>query len=249
MKSCSFYITAAIVYVIAIPSANAQQEPSAGLARSLEEIVVTARKRDESLMDVPLAIASFDASSLDKMGAGSLEDLTLFAAGVQFQNQAVAIPGRYNSATRFRGMSTNLSQPSQQIGTVFVDGVWVSGSVFGLGFDDVERVEIIRGPQSALFGRSTFGGAINYVTRTPTPEYKGRLSAEVGDYGTYDVSVSHEGAVTGDNFLYRVSARGFGTDGQYTATRWWPTRPGRNEKRRCNAIRDAFGPSANEGSI
>ncbi|MCH9694558.1 MAG: TonB-dependent receptor [Gammaproteobacteria bacterium] len=218
MNNLSCYITAAIACVIAAPSANAQQDTNTGLAETLDEVVVTARKRDESLLDVPLAIASFDASSLDRMGAGSLEDLTLFAAGVQFQNQAVAIPGRYNSATRFRGMSTNLSQPSQQIGTVFVDGIWVSGSVFGLGFDDVERVEIIRGPQSALFGRSTFGGAINYVTRTPTPEHKGRVTTEIGDYGTYDVALSHEGALTSDNLLYRISARGFGTDGQYTAT-------------------------------
>ncbi len=218
MKRCSYYITLAIACAMAIPSAHAQQDPDSGFAAGLEEIIVTARKRDESLMDAPLAIASFNSASLDKMGAGSLEDLTLFAAGVQFQNQAVAIPGRYNSATRFRGMSTNLSQPSQQIGTVFVDGIWVSGSVFGLGFDDVERVEIIRGPQSALFGRSTFGGAINYVTRTPSPEHKGRASAEIGDYGTYDVSLGHEGALWSDNVLYRVSARGFGTDGQYTAT-------------------------------
>lgn len=194
------------------------QSESTG-AQNLEEIVVTARKRSENLLEVPLAIASFSSDALDKLGAASLEDVTLNAAGVQFQNQAVAIPGRYNSAVRFRGMATNLSQPAQQIGTVFVDGIWVSGSVFGLGFDDVERVEVIRGPQSALFGRSTFGGAVNYITRTPGTEYQGRLSAEIGEFGTYDVSVGHEGPLFDDNVRYRVSARGFGTDGQYTARR------------------------------
>lgn len=185
----------------------------------LDEIVVTARKRSENLLDVPLAISSFDTDQLDRMGAASLEDLTLYSSGVQFQNQAVAIPGRYNSAVRFRGMATNLSQPAQQIGTVFVDGIWVSGSVFGLGFDDVERVEVIRGPQSAIFGRSTFGGAVNYVTRTPGTDYQGRISAEMAEFGTYDVAVSHEGRLFSDDLRYRVAARGFGTDGQYTAVR------------------------------
>ncbi len=214
------HIRKAIVASILVGSLIA---PGVSVAQSqdgakLEEIVVTARKRSENLLDAPLAISSFGYEALDKMGAASLEDVTLQSAGVQFQNQAVAIPGRYNSAVRFRGMATNLSQPAQQIGTVFVDGIWVSGSVFGLGFDDVERVEVIRGPQSAIFGRSTFGGAVNYITRTPGPDYQGRISAEMADYGGYDLSISHEGALLRDDVLYRVSARGFGTDGQYTAT-------------------------------
>ena len=183
--------------------------------QDLEEVVVTARKRAESIMDAPLAIATFSADELDRMGASSLEDLSLMSAGVQFQNQAVAIPGRYNSAVRFRGMATNLSQPSQQTGTIFVDGIWVSGSVFGIGFDDVERVEVIRGPQSAIFGRSTFGGAVNYITRTPGNEYQGRVSAEVAEFGTYDASISHEGPIMEDKLYYRLAVRGYGTEGQY----------------------------------
>ena len=190
----------------------------AALSQELEEVVVTARKRAESLLDAPLAIATFGADELDRMGAGDLEDLALMSAGVQFQNQAVAIPGRYNSAVRFRGMATNLSQPSQQIGTVFVDGIWVSGSVFGIGFDDIERVEVIRGPQSAIFGRSTFGGAVNYITRTPGAEYQGRISAEVAEFGTYDASISHEGPIIEDKLFYRLAVRGYGTEGQYDST-------------------------------
>ena len=198
---------------------SASTGDSTGAVSTLEEIVVTARKRSESLLDVPLAITSFSSDQLVQMGTGTLEELTLYSSGVQFQNQAVAIPGRYNSAVRFRGMATNLSQPAQQIGTVFVDGIWVSGSVFGLGFDDVERVEVIRGPQSAIFGRSTFGGAVNYITRTPGTEYQGRVSAEIAEYGTYDVAISHEGRLFSDDLRYRIAARGFGTDGQYTAAR------------------------------
>ena len=190
---------------------------SQSFAEIKDELTVTARKKDESLIDTPLALAVFGADEIDRMGAGSLEDLTMMSPGVQFQNQAVAIPGRYNSAVRFRGMATNLSQPSQQIGTVFLDGIWVSGSVFGLGFDDVERVEIIRGPQSAIFGRSTFGGAVNYITRTPGNEYAGRITGEIAEFGSYDMSISHEGPILEDELFYRVSIRGFGTDGQYNS--------------------------------
>jgi outer membrane receptor protein involved in Fe transport len=114
-------------------------------------------------------------------------------------------------------MDTNLFQPSQQIGTVFVDGIYVSGGVQGLGFNDVERVEIVRGPQSSLFGRNTFGGAVNYITRTPGNDFRGDLSMELAEYGTYDGSVSIEGPIVEDGLFFRVGVRAFGTDGQYTS--------------------------------
>lgn len=180
-------------------------------------IIVTARKRDETLTDAPLAITALSADSIDRLGANSLADVTLYSAGVQFQDQAVAIPGRYNSAIRFRGMDTNLFQPSQQIGTVFVDGIYVSGGVQGLGFNDVERVEIVRGPQSALFGRNTFGGAVNYITRTPGNEFRGDLSMELAGFGTYDGSASVEGPLVEDGLFFRIGVRAFGTDGQYAS--------------------------------
>jgi iron complex outermembrane recepter protein len=180
-------------------------------------IIVTARKRGENLATVPLAITAFSQESLDKMGAASLADATLYSAGVQFQDQAAAVPGRYNSAVRFRGMDTGLFQPSQQIGTVFVDGIYVSGGVQSLGFNDVERVEIVRGPQSALFGRNTFGGAVNFITRTPGNDLRGDLSMELATYGTYDGSLSVEGPIIEDNLFFRVSGRAYGTGGQYTS--------------------------------
>ena len=186
-------------------------------AQALEEVVVTARKRDESLLEIPVAITAFSAEQLDRGGFINLQDLSFQTAGLQFHKQGGQIPGRINTAVRFRGMDTNQSAASQQIGTVFLDGVYVSQGVASIDFSNIERVEVIKGPQSATFGRSTFAGAVNYVTRTPGEEYEGRISADFSDYGGRDVSLSHEGRLF-EGMNYRVSARSYGTDGQYRST-------------------------------
>ena len=182
---------------------------------AVEEITVTARKREESLLEIPVAITAFSADEIERSGATRLEDITVRTAGVQFHTQGGQSPGRINTAVRFRGMDTNQSAPSQQVGTVFIDGVYVANGVQSLDLQSLERVEIIKGPQSATFGRSTFGGAINYVTKTPGFEPEGRVSAMIAENGTYDVSISHEGPIIDDQLAYRLSVRGFGTDGQY----------------------------------
>ena len=181
----------------------------------IEEIVVTARKREESLLEVPVAITAFGFDEMDRKGFTSLQDLSFVTAGLHYNKQAGQVPGRFNTAVRFRGMDTNQSAASQQLGTVFLDGVYMSNGIAGIDFSNIERVEVIKGPQSATFGRSTFAGAVNYVTRTPGFEYQGRVSADMSDYGGYDVSISHEGPIIKDKLAYRFSARGYGTDGQY----------------------------------
>lgn len=191
------------------PQAGAQE------ASALEEIVVTARKREEALVDIPVAITAFSAEQLIRGGFTSLQDLSFQTAGLHFHKQGGQIPGRFSSRVRFRGMNSNANPPSQQVGTVFLDGVYISDGVTSIDFSNIERVEVIKGPQSATFGRSTFAGAVNYVTRTPGFEYRGRVIADVAEWGGRDVSISHEGPLVDDKLAYRVSARLYGTDGQY----------------------------------
>lgn len=202
-----------------MPSVVLAQE-SENLA--LEEVVVTARKREESLMDIPVAISVFTADEIAQSGALGLQDISYNSPGLQFSSQGGAFPGRLRTAIRFRGMdpgSGNITSPSQQIGTAFIDGVYIASGVQSLSFLGIERVEVIRGPQSALFGRSTFGGAINYVTSAPsTTEYSGTVSGTLGQDGLYDFAVSHEGPIIPDKLSYRVGVRGFGDGGQYTST-------------------------------
>jgi outer membrane receptor protein involved in Fe transport len=152
------------------------------------EIVVTARKREESLVDVPLAITAFTQEDIQKAGIESVADLALQTPGFSFRQGF----GRTGSAEAgasvrpsIRGMSNILGAPNAGF---FVDGIFVSGNITSYQLDNLERVEVIRGPQSALFGRQTFSGAINFVTRKPGNEFAGRLNLTAGQYDNYEGS-------------------------------------------------------------
>lgn len=207
--------SASSAIAMAIYGGAGAQSVDTAVDDEVDTIVVSARKRDEVLSDIPVAVSVFGSDRIERDNITNLEEITARTPGVQFTEQATLIPGRAATAVRFRGMDTNQPVPSQQVGTVFLDGIYVATGVQSLDLSSLERVEIIKGPQSATFGRNTFGGAINYVTANPSFEFGGRVQASVADYGTYDVSASVEGPVIGDVLAFRASLRGFGTDGQY----------------------------------
>ncbi|NDD74521.1 MAG: hypothetical protein EBZ40_06035, partial [Gammaproteobacteria bacterium] len=185
----------------------------------LEEITVTARKTEERLIEAPVSITAFSAADIEKKGFVNLEDVAKVAPGVQYSQQGGQIPGRYTSAIRFRGMNVNSDSPSLQLGSLFIDGVYVLGGTQSIPFDDVERIEVIKGPQSATYGRSTFGGAINYITRTPSlTEYSGKLQADGGNFGFSDVSASFEGPLAQDKVSFRIGARFYNRGAVFRAT-------------------------------
>lgn len=196
--------------------AVAQEEAAVDRSgRSLEEVIVTARKRDETSHDVPLSISAFSSQDLVNIGAKNLEDISGRTPGLQYASQGGQQAGRWQTAIRFRGMDINSTSPTQQLATAFIDGVPVMGGVSGIGVEDVERLEVIKGPQSAFFGRSTFGGAINFVTKDPRDEFAGQISAEAADMGQYDVSVSHEGPILPGKLSYRITGRTYHRDGPF----------------------------------
>lgn len=198
--------------------AGARQVPAA--PRDVDEvqldpIIVTARRRAELLEDTPLAIAAFSASDLEARGARKLEDLLPFAPGVYFTQQGFLRPGRVDANVRFRGMSINIGNPQQQLATVFIDGVPVSDGIQSLSFEDAERVEVISGPQSAIFGRSTFSGAINIITRQPSEEFEWHSQAVVDTGGDADLSSSVEGGIIEGRLAGRLSGRLLRARGDY----------------------------------
>ncbi len=206
---------------LALATAAAMALPIAAEAQNiaLEEIVVTARKRSESLQDIPVAISAFSADQIEVTGSANLVDLTKFTPGIQFNEQGVQEPGRLYTAIRFRGLGSEIKEPFGQVGSAFVDGIYVSSGVSSFGTENFERIEIVKGPSSAWLGRSTFAGAVNMITKTPsTTEYSGRITAKFAEDGTYDSSFSHEGPLVEDKLAYRVFVQGYGTDGQYTAS-------------------------------
>lgn len=188
-------------------------------SRIVEEIIVTARKREESIRDVPVAISAFSERDLANADVRSLKDIAASVPGLQYADQGSQTPGRVDSAIRFRGMHVNSSAPSRQLGSLFLDGVYVLGSTHAVPLDDVERVEVIKGPQSAYFGRNTFGGAVNYITRTPSLiDYSGKLSATAASYDEHEFSASHEGPIVEDRLSYRIGGRSFSRGAMFEAS-------------------------------
>jgi len=197
-----------------LPSASAQSA-----AAALDEVVVTARKREESLQDIPIAISAVTAEQLEQRGITKLEDLTLQVAGVQYHSLGLAIPGRVNSSIRFRGMDVNSQVPTFQLGTLFVDGVYVLGGTHSIPLGDIERVEVVKGPQSAYFGRNTFGGAINYISKQPSlTELQGEMKILAANYDERDVSGALNLPIISDKLAIRVGGRVFETGGMWTAS-------------------------------
>jgi len=124
-KSVYWSVSVAVVSALSGTPTFAQDEAAGELA--LEEITVTARKTEERLLEAPLSITAFSAADIEKKGFATLEDVARSAPGVQYSNQGGQIPGRYTSAIRFRGMNVNSDSPSLQLGSLFVDGVFVLG--------------------------------------------------------------------------------------------------------------------------
>ena len=206
---------ASVACLTGIPVLAQQQE--AGDA--LEEVIVTARKRDESLLEIPLAISAFSAEQLESIGAANMVELSKFTAGLQFNEQGAAEPGRIYTAIRFRGLSTELKQPFAQLGSAFLDGVYMAGGVSSYGTENYERIEVVKGPSSAWLGRSTFAGAINFISKLPSlTEFSGRVTTKFAQDETFDVTFAHEGPIVADRLAYRIYLRGYDTGGQYTAS-------------------------------
>ena len=179
----------------------------------LEEIIVTSRKREETLMEVPVTVTAFGSKEIEEMALDELPDFVNFTPGFHYSEHSVGKGGRFNRRLLFRGMNPRTDRQTRQGATVFIDGAPILGSEIG-STDNYERIEIIKGPQSAYFGRSTFSGAINAVTKTPGDEWKSRISVEAGKFGTTDISGQIEGPIS-DTLSMRLSARNYDTDGEF----------------------------------
>ncbi|WP_187276564.1 TonB-dependent receptor [Parahaliea maris] len=203
-----------VAAVAAINTAYAQ-EPAANseAATGIEEIVVTARKRDESIQDTPLSIQAFSDTALEERGIDNMSDLTKFTPGVNFNGGT----SRANSDFSIRGMTqvSATGDNRRDLVTVFIDNVPYVGSPAGIGTEDLERIEVIKGPQSALFGRATFGGAISMITTTPGNEFKGRVGFTGATDGDYKINGSIEGPIIEDILAARVTYEGREFDGFY----------------------------------
>jgi len=180
-----------------------------GSQESAEEndnvIIVTARKRQETLLDAPLAVTVIGEQELDGAGFQDITEITKAAPGAFVEPFGDNTNGsaRINSTPRFRGITLVTGNRLQQTATVFLDGVFLSGGAQTIGINELQRVEIIKGPQSALFGRNTFAGAINYVTKDPADEFQVDMSVTAATRDEYNFAAGIEGPIT-DGLSFRV---------------------------------------------
>ena len=177
----------------------------------LQEITVTAQKREQNLIDVPIAVTALSADYLTQRNITSVERLDALAPGLVVS----ATPTQPNNA------QIGIRGSVQQNGDIvldpsvgmYLDGVYIGksqGAIFDI--DDLERVEVLRGPQGTLYGRNTLAGAINFITNKPNDVFHG--SAELGD-GNYDAFTA-KGTLNvplTNNLFVKISATSFTRDG------------------------------------
>jgi iron complex outermembrane recepter protein len=178
-------------------AAIAQETAPAENVTGIEDIVVTARKVSENIQDTPISITAFSAKALESRNVDGLAGLSDFTPNLTISTSS-AFSGSSQTASVFiRGIGqTDFTLNTDPGVGTYVDGVYISRAVGGLlDLGDVERVEILRGPQGTLFGKNTIGGAINITTRAPEFETSGSVSALYGSDNWYKFSGNVTGAI------------------------------------------------------
>lgn len=202
-------------------AAHAQDAPAdANVSRAAEmggDIVVTARKRAERAQDIPIAISAFSGESIAARGIDKVDGIATFTPNMTFQNNPSFGGAGSSAAIYIRGIGQKEFLPTTEPGVgVYVDGVYVARSVGALlDLVDVERVEILRGPQGTLFGRNTIGGALSITTRKPDEHRSMTGQISVGRYNRIDAKFSANVPLT-DTLFSKVSGASFKRDGYVT---------------------------------
>jgi len=189
---------------------TAENTDRAGIAESgLEVIQVTAQKRSENMQQVPIAITAFSSDTIDKMGLVNVNDLGRITPGLE-TNNATATQTTFN----IRGISTNdFGIGLDAAVAVYIDGVYVGRrGTSNMNFTDVERVEVLKGPQGTLFGRNSAAGAIHIITKAASSAPEGDFTATLGSHGKTKMAFSGTTALT-DNLNGRLSVNRNQRDG------------------------------------
>ena len=205
----------AVLCVIAGPAL--MTVPTPGWAQ-IDEIVITTRRRAESLQDVPISVEAFTEQQIKRQGITSIEDVTKFSPSVQFDTGYNPTDTRIN----IRGLSATRGRSNVAF---LVDGVDVTTeNVIAAGsgvlasqrlLNDLERIEIVKGPQSALYGRAAFSGAINYITKEPGDEFEANVQLDAAEDGYFEGGLALGGPVIRDVLGLRLNGVAWTDDGRY----------------------------------
>lgn len=182
-----------------------------------DEVVVTARRVSETLIEAPVAVTALSEDQIENLGLQSIDDVARHTAGFSFSNAF----GRTTERPVIRGAANILAgvQFGVEAGAAyFIDGVYYSGDLQALDIRNAERVEVVKGPQSALYGRNTYSGAINFITKRPSAAgFEGSVEAIYAEDGEYQFYGRMSDSIIEDVWGYSLSGRyyEYGGDGAW----------------------------------
>ncbi len=213
MISAKSFLLSAAAFVAAPAFAQAQTSPAPAVVAGANgndngEIIVTARKRVENLQAVPLSISAYTAADIKSARIESLADVAKLTPGLNY----TPLFGAQNQLPIIRGAAQTIGELN--VG-VFLDGVYLTGkAAVDIELNDLQRIEVVKGPQSALYGRNTFAGAINYITKRPSDHLEGTVEATGGSDGYYKAIASISGPLS-DTVRFRAGGYYKHFDGYY----------------------------------
>jgi len=179
---------------------------------TIEQVTVTARKRDESLLDVPISITAVSQDTMERNGLRSVADVAATVPGLNINSDSV---GR--AFVSIRGIGTALQAGVQPGVGVFQDGVYApQTSYVNNPTLDIQRIEVLRGPQGTLYGKNTLGGAINIITRPPSETFEGKFYAGYTDQDNGQELGGRIGGPLGDSVRAKIAVATRDADGFYT---------------------------------
>ena len=181
-KNLAFVMCAAPLWTLGVAPAALAQEPEDDDS-VFDTVIVTAQKREESIYDVPVAISAFTPETMEKQGITDLTDIGKFVPNLNITGFSAGHTSSQNPFIRGIGLQDHLITTEPGVG-VYIDGVYLGRQVGqNWSLANIERVEVLRGPQGTLYGRNSIGGAINIITRKPGDEQGGKMSLSAGSRG------------------------------------------------------------------
>jgi iron complex outermembrane recepter protein len=212
-RMCALLAVALPGIPIAVAQTAAPAAPNGESARSIMEVVVTAQKREQNLQDVPIVVTAVSGQLLQDTGVKDIKDLTILTPGLivtSTTSEAV-------TTARIRGVGTVGDNPGLESSVgVVIDGVYRPRN--GVGFGDLgelDRIEVLKGPQGTLFGKNTSAGVINILTKQPDFQFGTTAALSGGNYGDFEAGASITGPIVADKVAGRLYASRSKRDGFY----------------------------------
>ena len=191
------------------PSIAVAQTSDSSAQSGIEEVIVTAQRREQNLQEVPIAISAFTAEGIEKAMFNDVADYVTRTPNASF----ITNGARSRRQISIRGVTNFLGFVGTSTTGFYVDDFSVAGSTINPPIMDIERIEILRGPQAVYFGRNALGGGISVTTKKPSNELEGSLMADVSRFNTFDVEGVLNVPVVEDKFAMRFNVKSTASDG------------------------------------